>query len=140
MKIPTKIYLIVGLIVMNFLLQSVNVLNFSFCNFYEYNPNCSSSIAVIVNKNLRFALHCWVIWLCIKDEKHYSLTLQKQFLFYFIASILTLQTFYFLSFFGYFQFHKIALHKILNGLIFSPMIGIGLLAKQFFDHQIKHKT
>ena len=131
--------MILALIVLNFMLQSFNLLDFRFCNFYEFDPSCSNKIAVVLNKNLRLFIHILVIWLCIQGENKLNLTFNKKILYISVASLLLLEISYFLTFFKEIPLYKIAFHKVINGLIFSPMIGIGLLAKMYFDKQQKLK-
>lgn len=134
---PNKYFLILGLIVLNFMMQSFNLLDFRFCNFYEFDPSCSNKIAVILNKNFRLFIHIFVIWLCAKGENNLKLTFNKKILYISIASLFLIEIIYFLTFFKEIPLYKIAFHKVINGLIFSPMIGIGLLAKLYFDKQQK---
>ena len=139
MKKPNNFYLIVGLILVNFSLQSFNLLQFNWCNFYEFDAGCSQAIDVIVNKNIRFALHLFVIVLCLKSDPNVKLFSNAKVRFIAIASILFLQLLYFGLFFNNIHVFQNSFHKTINGLIFSPMIGIGLLAKQFFDLQSQTK-
>jgi len=136
---PNKYFLILALIVLNFMLQSFNLLDFRFCNFYEFDPSCSNKIAVVLNKNFRLFIHILVIWLCIQGDNNLKLSINKKILYISIASLLLLEISYFLTFFKEIPLYKIAFHKVINGLIFSPMIGIGLLAKMYFDKQQKLK-
>jgi hypothetical protein len=94
---------------------------------------------VVLNKNLRLFIHILVIWLCIQGENKLNLTFNKKILYISVASLLLLEISYFLTFFKEIPLYKIAFHKVINGLIFSPMIGIGLLAKMYFDKQQKLK-
>ncbi len=135
MKKPANFYGIIGLIALNFLMQSINPISFSFCNFYEFDTTCSSPIAVILNKTIRFGIHSWIVWLCIKEEKQMLLKASLMYKMVLIGLMVGLNGLYFISFFNWVNILNIPFYKILNGLLYSPMVGIGLLAKQFFNQQ-----
>lgn len=135
MKKPANFYGIIALIGLNFLLQNINPLTLTFCNFYEFDSSCSSPLAVILNKIMRFGIHAWIIWRCLKPEFETLSKLPTILKVSFIGILALLNITYFLSYFKLVSLLQIPFHKILNGLLFSPMIGIGLLAKIFIDQQ-----
>ncbi len=139
MKKPANFYGMIALIGLNFLLQNVNPLTFSSCNFYEFDSSCASPVAAIFNKLIRLGIHSWIIWLCVKPEFQTPSNLSAILKFSFVGTVVLLNLIYFMTYFDKVSLFHIPFHKILNGLLYSPMIGIGLLAKRFIDLQESDK-
>ncbi len=128
MKIKTIGFLLF-LIVFNFAIQSFNFINFSFCDFYTYHPNCSGIFDVILNKLVRLLLNFTMILLIsgknLKDLKDIN---------YFIPiGITALIILDLIIFFQADAGRLIVIHKVLNPLLYSPLIVIALAAFMFVN-------
>jgi hypothetical protein len=128
MKIKT-IGLLLFLILLNFGIQSFNFLNGSFCDFYTFHADCSGVMDVVLNKLIRLILN--IIMIGIISEKKWSDL--KDIKLYLPIAILSLFIFDLFIFFLADAGRLIVVHKVLNPLLYSPLIIIALAAFMFVN-------
>ncbi len=134
MSVKTSIAWLIGLFILNFALQNVNfiTLNWNNCNYYTYNPGCTNVLSFILNKILRLLLNTYCIYIAIKLY-HYSFTKKQTLL---TAGILASLLIIDLAFCFSRNQLLINFHKVLNPLLYSPLIPMVLLA-YYFSKQLK---
>ncbi len=134
MSVKTSMAWLIGLFILNFALQNVNfiTLNWNSCSYYTYNPVCANPISFILNKILRLLLNAYCIYIAIQlynyrfNKKQTLLT----------ASIVAFLFIIDLAFCFSNNQLLINFHKVLNPLLYSPLIAMVLLA-YYFSKQLK---
>jgi hypothetical protein len=124
-----KLILTIGFIIINFGVQSFNFGKLSFCDFYTYHPECSSVFDVVLNKTIRLILNLVILALIINQNLFRLNSLNK--LAGFIVGLLFIA-----DLFIFFQANSsqfIVIHKVLNPLLYSPLIAIALGAFTLFN-------
>ena len=121
---PKNLFIIGIIILINFGIQSFNFLRLDFCDFYTFHPDCSAYADVMVNKLIRLFLNMMLIQIILDLKKPQLKTYLKQGVF-FVSTLLLLDwmVFFMLPNSGF-----IVVHKVLNPLLYSPLIAIALLA------------
>jgi hypothetical protein len=111
-----QIALLIGLILLNFAIQSLNPIGFTFENYFEWtNPN-TSYIGLISNKLIRLSLN--LIGLTILIPRAYW---QRKNLILLFGLLFALSSLYFCS---YFRIIPSEISKFLNPILFSPLLVI----------------
>ncbi len=109
-----------GLILLNFAIQSLNPIDFTFENYFEWtNPN-TSFFGLISNKLIRLSLN--LIGLAILIPRPYW---QRKNLILLFGLLLALSSLYFYS---YFRIIPSEVSKFLNPILFSPLLVISSFA------------
>ncbi len=111
-----QIALLIGLILLNFSIQSLNPIDFSFENYYELTMQNISLIGLIANKLIRLSIN--LIGLAIMIPRAYW---QRKNIVLLVAILLALSLLYFCSFF---QIIPSEISKFLNPILFSPLLVI----------------
>jgi hypothetical protein len=119
-----KIIPIFVIFILDFLFQNFNILTFKFsaCSFYTFNPDCVEFNAFALSKLFRLALNLLSVNLIIKL---YKINIANKLIYIFIALLI-----YIIDMVMCYSQHSLLLnwHKVLNPFLFSPLIGIALLA------------
>lgn len=115
-----QIAFLIGLILLNFSIQSLNPIDFSFENYYELTKQNISLIGLIANKLIRLSIN--LIGLAIMIPRAYW---QRKNIVLLVAILLALSLLYFCSFF---QIIPSEISKFLNPILFSPLLVISSVA------------
>lgn len=134
MSFKASVTWLIGLFILNFALQNVNfiTLNWNGCSYYTYNPVCASPVSFILNKVLRLLLNTYCIYIAIQfynyvfNKKQTILT----------AGVLAILFIIDLAFCFSNNQLLVNFHKVLNPLLYSPLIPMVLLA-YYFSKQLK---
>jgi hypothetical protein len=120
----SKVFPIFTIFIIDFLFQNFNILTFKFsnCSFYIFNPDCVEFSAFALSKLFRLGLNLLSINLIIKL---YNINISAKFIYIAIALFI-----YIIDMVMCYTQHALLLnwHKVLNPFLFSPLIGIALLA------------
>ncbi len=134
MSVKTSIPWLIGLFIINFALQNVNfiTLNWNSCSYYTYTPVCTSPVSFILNKVIRLLLNGYCIYIAIQLY-NYSFNKKQTLL---TASIVA--SLFIIDLFFCFSNNQLLInfHKVLNPLLYSPLIPMVLLA-YYFSKQLK---
>lgn len=134
MNFKISIVWLISLFFLNFALQNVNfiTLNWNSCSYYTYNPACSSPVSFMLNKTIRLLLNTYCIYLALQLY-NYSFN-KKQFMI--TASSLVVLFIIDIAFCFASNPLLINFHKVLNPVLYSPLIPMVLLA-YYFSKQLK---
>ncbi len=123
-------FTILLLITLNFSLQSFDVYSFSnnTCGFYLFDPSCMDMSAFITNKLLRFIVNSSCLLLLVHRFSRLSGN-QYLLLIFVMISLLGIDLFFAMSGVAFF----ISLHKILNPVVYSPLLIIAYIGSRFFS-------
>ena len=118
------------LITLNFSLQSFDIFSFSNnnCGFYLFDPSCMDMASFVTNKLLRFIVNSSCLLLLVQ---HYSPLQRNQYLLLIFVLIALLGIDLFFATSGVVVF--ISLHKILNPVVYSPLLIIAYIGSRFFS-------
>jgi hypothetical protein len=111
-----QIAFLIGLVLLNFSIQSLNPIDFSFENYYEMTKLNISLIGLIANKLIRLSIN--LIGLATMIPREYW---QRKNIVLLMAILLTMALLYFCSFF---QIIPAEISKFLNPILFSPLLVI----------------
>jgi len=111
-----QIAFLIGLVLLNFSIQSLNPIDFSFENYYELTKLNISLIGLIANKLIRLSIN--LIGLATMIPREYWQRINIVLL---MAILLTMALLYFCSFF---QIIPAEISKFLNPILFSPLLVI----------------
>lgn len=123
---PKRIAILLVIFGLNFGIQSLNLLKLEFCDFYLFHPKCATWYEVLVNKFLRLGLNFLCLILIGIPIKR-GLPIIN-------GIIILLLVLYFYLFFSTLAWGEIGV-KILNPLLFSPLIPIALLASLYLQKE-----
>ncbi len=124
-----KLFVLLLLFAINFSLQNVNFLTLSWnnCDYYIYTPSCASEISYLLNKSIRLLINLFSIYKTLQfidfiPNKTNTLYFIIAFTIGFIIDMLL-------------SFSSISLlinfHKVLNPLLYSPLIALVLITYYF---------
>ena len=126
-KVGTGTLLIlVGLFLGNFSLQTFNILRLSTCDFYHFHPECSSGFEAAVNKLTRLLFNLLALYLL-------QIRAQQKLLPLGLVGFGLICTYFFL-FFSQAAWSDAGI-RVLNPLLFSPLIPLALLASTYFQKE-----
>ncbi len=122
-------FAILLLIALNFSLQSFDIYTFSFskCSFYLFDSSCMDRAAFITNKLIRFIVNSSCLLLLVHRFTKCS---GNQYLFLLFVLIFLLGIDLLFAMHGGEFF--VQLHKILNPVIYSPLLAIVFMATTYF--------
>ncbi len=124
LKFLIKILPIFALFLFDFSFQNFNplTLHFSQCKLYIFSNECCTFQAFALNKFLRLMLNLFTIHLIFKVFKFY--VTNKTYY------IITINILYVIDMWFCFSLHPLFTnwHKVLNPILYSPLIGVALLA------------
>jgi hypothetical protein len=124
-----QIAFLIGLVLLNFSIQSLNPIDFSFENYYELTKLNISLIGLIANKLIRLSIN--LIGLATMIPREYWQRINIVLL---MAILLTMALLYFCSFF---QIIPAEISKFLNPILFSPLLVI--ISSAFKISMLKNK-
>jgi hypothetical protein len=120
----SKIIPIFTIFIIDFLFQNFNIITFKFstCSFYTFNPDCVEFNPFALSKLFRLALNLLSVNLIIKL---YKINIANKLIYVSIALFI-----YIIDMVMCYSKHPLLLnwHKVLNPFLFSPLIGVALLA------------
>jgi small-conductance mechanosensitive channel len=123
------------LLILNFGAQAYNFMTWQNnpCGYYKFNPDCMVLSNFLLNKLVRFILNLALIWLIQKQlypqEKKYIWPLFACLL------ILAFTALYFTTNTSFFAQRS---YPVLHPVVFSPLLGIILLAVSFIKPKTPH--
>lgn len=123
------------LLMLNFGTQAFNFITWQNnpCGYYKFNPDCMLFADFLLNKSVRFILNLALIWLIQKQlypqEKKYIWPLFASLL------ILVFTAIYFTDNTSFFAQRS---YPVLHPIVFSPLLGIILLAVSFIKPKTSH--
>ncbi|MDP1725504.1 MAG: hypothetical protein Q8M15_01875 [Bacteroidota bacterium] len=129
MKTKIIITFSILLIILNFSLQTFDIYTFSFnkCGFYLFDSSCMDRATFITNKLIRFIVNSSCLLLLVHGFTKRS---GNQFLFLLFVLIFLLGIDLFFAMHGGEFF--VQLHKILNPIVYSPLVTIAYIGSRFF--------
>jgi hypothetical protein len=124
LKLFIKILPIFALFIFDFSFQNFNPITFQFvsCKLYVYSNTCCTFQAFALNKLLRLLLNLFTIKLIFNN---FNFIVSNK-----IYYIITFLCFYVFDMFLCYSMHPLFInwHKVLNPVLYSPLIGVALLA------------
>jgi hypothetical protein len=118
-----QIAFLIGLVFLNFSMQSLNPIDFAFENYYELTEQKISVVGLIANKLIRLSTNIFGLAFMVPREYW-----QRKNIVLFIGILLALSLLYFCSFF---QIIPAEISKFLNPILFSPLLVISSFAFKF---------
>ncbi len=120
-------FLLLGIILINFSLQSLNPFSFTFKNYYEWDGITKLLPDFLANKLIRLSLNLAGLNLMIGYKN-----VNRNILLAFFLAMAILISIYFSS---YLWFIPIEISKFLNPILFSPLLVIGSFAYKLAGHK-----